>query len=105
METRAEGVLRVRVVYATADKQVVRDLAVSTGTCVRDAVSASGLLERFPEIRPPETAVGIFGRRVGWDDPVADGDRVEIYRPLRIDPKEARRRRARVGSGRPPRAE
>jgi len=98
MAARAEDALRVRVVYATAREQVVRELMVSIGTRVHDAVSASGLLEQFPEIRPPETAVGIFGRRVGWDDPVADGDRVEIYRPLRVDPKEARRRRARVGS-------
>lgn len=95
MAGRAEGLLRVQVVYATTREQVVRDMTVSTGTRVRDAVSASGLLERFAEIRPLETPVGIFGRRVGWDDAVADGDRIEIYRPLSIDPKEARRRRAR----------
>jgi putative ubiquitin-RnfH superfamily antitoxin RatB of RatAB toxin-antitoxin module len=52
---------------------------------VRDALAASGLAG---------DAFGIFGKRVGLNQPLADGDRVEIYRPLVVDPKEARRRRA-----------
>jgi len=57
------------------------------GATVRDAVAASGLAVDW-------SAVGIFGRRVAAEAPVSDGDRVEIYRPLVNDPKEARRRRA-----------
>ena len=53
---------------------------------VRDALAASGL---------QGNQVGIFGKRVAMDTRLADGDRVEIYRPLKLDPKEARRRRAR----------
>ena len=80
--------LRVEVVYASDRKADVVIVRLPAGATVRDAVVASGLAVDW-------NAVGIFGRRVAADAPVADGDRVEIYRPLLDDPKEARRRRAR----------
>ena len=58
------------------------------------AIRASGLLDRFQQWRLPELVVGVFGKKVNLDTLLADGDRVEIYQPLQIDPKEARRLRA-----------
>lgn len=88
-------VVDVEVAYAGPGGQAVIPLQVPAGTTVMAAIERSGLLERFPEIDWAVNTVGVFGRRV---DPVAvvrDGDRVEIYRPLAADPREARRARAR----------
>lgn len=70
-------------------------LTLAAGVRVRDAVEHSRLLRKFPEIDPQQCQLGIFGRRIQPDAVLRDGDRVEIYRALRIDPKEARRLRAR----------
>ena len=86
--------LRVDVVYAKPDTQVVVELQVPPGVTVTEAIRRSGLLERFPEIDLEKHGVGIFGELVGLDDPLRDGDRVEIYRPLLADPKAMRRERA-----------
>ena len=59
-----------------------------------DAVRASGVLERHPELAEGEPLLGIWGRACAPEAPLADGDRVEIYRPLTMDPNEARRLRA-----------
>ncbi len=88
----------VEVAYAKPDEQVLLSLEVEPGTTVRQAVEQSGLLERFPEIDPGgENKVGIFGRLTKLDAALRAGDRVEIYRPLKADPKEVRRRRAAEG--------
>ena len=60
-----------------------------------DAVRASGLIERWPELAACAPTIGIWGRAAAADTPLRDGDRVELYRPLAIDPQEARRLRAR----------
>jgi putative ubiquitin-RnfH superfamily antitoxin RatB of RatAB toxin-antitoxin module len=60
-----------------------------------DAVRASGLLERHPELGLGEPLIGIWGRACAPETLLADGDRVEVYRPLTMDPNEARRLRAR----------
>jgi putative ubiquitin-RnfH superfamily antitoxin RatB of RatAB toxin-antitoxin module len=60
-----------------------------------DAVRASGVLERYPELSVSEPSVGIWGRACPLDTRLSDGDRVELYRPLTMDPNEARRLRAR----------
>ena len=62
------------------------------GTTLREAIAQSRILETIPglELR----AAGVFGQVRGLDEPVAEGERVEIYRPLEADPKEVRRRRA-----------
>lgn len=64
------------------------------GATALDAIRASGFLDRFAELDLGRQAVGIWGRAVALDAGVAAGDRVEIYRPLPVDAKEARRRRA-----------
>lgn len=87
--------LRVEVVYAQRDAQCLIQLEVSAGTTVHDAVRQSGLLKKFPEIDAVNSQLGIFGRPVAPQQPLRDGDRVEIYRRLQIDPKQARRERTR----------
>ena len=87
--------MRVEVVYARPDRQSVVALRLAPGATVRDAIAASGLLERHREIDPASVQAGLFGTRVRLERVLAEGDRVEILRPLAVDPKEARRRRAR----------
>ena len=86
--------IRVQVAYARADQQLVLTVDVPMDASVERAIRDSGILARFPEIDLERQAVGIFGARVALDDVVQAGDRIEIYRPLQVDPKEARRRRA-----------
>ena len=74
---------------AYPDGAQARSLNLPAGATVRDALAASGF-----EPRLEGHAFGIFGKRVELDRRLNDGDRVEIYRPLVLDPKEARRRRA-----------
>jgi putative ubiquitin-RnfH superfamily antitoxin RatB of RatAB toxin-antitoxin module len=90
----SERRLRIEVAYARAPEPLVVTLEVPAGSTVREAIAASGVLERCPGIELARCGVGVFGRPRGLDDPVADGDRVEVYRPLPQDPKELRRRRA-----------
>jgi len=87
--------MKVEVVYATAKQQKVIELTLSESSTVRDAVVQSALGDSYPEIELGKTPVGIFGEKVGYDTVLQHGDRVEIYRPLIVDPMEARRLRAR----------
>lgn len=91
--TPAATPLQVEVVFSPAPRQVqVVALALAAGSTVADALRASGLLERHA-LAPEALQVGVWGRlqRPGW--PLRAGDRIEIYRPLTVDPKEARRQR------------
>ena len=94
---RAEAGPLMRIAVACSPRPgaaVEVDVDIAAGTKVLDAIRASGLLERFPEIDISTQSVGIWGRRCALDTIVKAGDRVEIYRPLAVDPMEARRRRA-----------
>lgn len=91
----AESVLiDISVAYGSADRVRLVNLKVAPGTTVEQAILASGILSLCPEIDLAVNRVGIFNRARALTDPVAAGDRIEIYRPLVADPKEARRRRA-----------
>lgn len=83
--------LRVEVVYALPERQWLVALSLPLSATVREAVVASGLLQRLPDIDLDELTLGVFGTVVAHDQALRDGDRVEIYRPLKIDPREARR--------------
>jgi putative ubiquitin-RnfH superfamily antitoxin RatB of RatAB toxin-antitoxin module len=85
---------RIEVVYATPDRQALYVVNVAAGGTVRDAIERSGVLAAFPEIDLARNRVGIHGRLATLATAVCDEDRVEILRPLRADPKEARRQRA-----------
>jgi uncharacterized protein len=88
------GLIEIEVAYAKPEEQVIVTINVPQGTTVGQAVILSGLLERFPEISQSELKTGIFGVSCKPEQIVREGDRVEIYRPLIHDPKEARRQRA-----------
>lgn len=87
----------IEVVYALAGRQRVVRLPLSQPISAAEAVQASGLLEEFPELAGKLLALGIFGRRVDGRQLLRAGDRVEIYRPLKVDPREARRAAAQPG--------
>lgn len=89
--------LRIEVVFADADRQELLSLDVKQGSCVDDVIRISRLPGKFPRINFAELQVGIWGRIVDRSHRVREGDRVEIYRPLAIDPREARRRYAAEG--------
>lgn len=87
--------LRVEVVYAFAQTQDLVALELAQGAVAREAVEASGLLVRHAELDAARLRLGVFGRLIRPEQLLEDGDRVEILRPLAMDPREARRLRAR----------
>jgi len=87
----------VEVVYAMPSQQVLRRVTLPAGSTVMQAVEASGIAQAVAGLVVDPERLGIFSRKVAPDQVVGEGDRVEIYRPLTLDPKEARRRRAHEG--------
>ncbi len=94
---RVEGpatALRIRVVIDRGPHRVEHvDLVLDAGSTVADAIRASGLDERRDDMAADTLAVAVWGRLRGATHPLRDRDRVELLRPLQIDPMEARRRR------------
>jgi len=91
--------MRVEVVYADAARQHCVSVELGPGASIADAVAAAGDTTGFPAIEAGDIRVGIFGKLAAPETPLHEGDRVEIYRPLLVDPKQARRRRAQKKSG------
>lgn len=83
--------LRIEVCYGDRDEQLVIALKVPVGTAVMQAIELSNILVKVPQIDLSNNPVGIFSRKVSLSQVLRDGDRVEIYRPLLIDPKQIRR--------------
>lgn len=91
--------LRISMIYANAPRTVQEAvLDMAPGTTVLHALEQSGWLVRFPEIRAQDLPVGVWGRKISRHTQLRGGDRVEVYRELRVDPKVARRERF-VGQG------
>jgi len=88
--------IEIEVVYGLAHKQKLIRLTVEQGTTVRQGAALSALDKEFPELNIAESKLGIFGKTVRNPDAevLKEGDRIEIYRPLLIDPKAARANRA-----------
>jgi uncharacterized protein len=86
----------VTVVYASADACHVLHVELESGATIGQAIDASGLLALAPELRRGALDVGVWNRVATLDAVVRAGDRIEVYRPLTVDPKEARRIRADV---------
>ena len=86
--------MNIEIVYALPDRQVLLSLDVTDGATVADVIAGSGLAQRFPDVDFGSLQTGVWGRPVERDRRVREGDRVELYRPLEIDPKEARRLKA-----------
>ncbi len=85
------GRIRVSVVYLRPGLTFERHLSLPAGATVGAAIAASGVLDEIPELAGQPVQVGVFSRLRALGDALDDGDRVEIYQPLTIDPKEARR--------------
>jgi putative ubiquitin-RnfH superfamily antitoxin RatB of RatAB toxin-antitoxin module len=91
----AEHTIHVEVVYAEADRTILRCLEVAEGSTAIQAIDASGITGLLPDGVINPALLGIFSSKVTPNHVLRDGDRIEIYRRLQFDPMEARRRRAR----------
>lgn len=87
--------MRVELAYADSAREILMGLEVRPSSTVLDCVESSGLFRLVPDLRDAGVGFAVFGRRVEPTDPVSKGDRIEVLLPLEIDPKEARRLRAR----------
>ncbi|BDD94452.1 UPF0125 protein [Pandoraea sp. NE5] len=87
------GEVNVEVCYALPAEQTIVALTLSQGATMREAIERSGLPQRFPELDMSRMKAGVFGKLRALDAAVEDGDRIEIYRALKADPKLARQRR------------
>ncbi|HET6604784.1 MAG TPA: RnfH family protein [Xanthomonadaceae bacterium] len=87
--------IRVEVVYALPQRSWRIELELPAGATVADALAAADLQARIPGARIDPERLAIFARSVTEEQPLSDGDRIEVLRPLQCDPKEVRRRRAR----------
>ena len=87
----------VEVVFALPERQALLEVSLPEGASVADAIAASGISAAFPDFALDELEAAIWGRVVNRDTPLKAGDRVELYRPLELDPKEARRQLAAAG--------
>jgi hypothetical protein len=85
--------MNVGVCYAEVDRQMWMRLEVPDNSTVEQAILLSGVLKAYPEINLATQKVGIFGKIATLETPVKDGDRVEIYRPITVDPQTVQRRR------------
>ncbi len=86
--------MQVEIVVAQPDRQVLERLEIEEGATVGDVIRRSRIARHFPGIDLGSLQTGVWGRPVDRDHRVVEGDRVELYRPLEIDPKEARRLKA-----------
>jgi uncharacterized protein len=89
--------MKFEVAYGRMDEQALLLVEADSPLTVEQAIERSGIQRRFPEIDLSQYKVGIFGKAVKLDAVLTEGDRVEIYRPLIADPKEARKKRAAEG--------
>ena len=86
--------MQVEIVFALPQRQVLLNVSVPEGASVADVFAASGIARRFPDHDLDTYQAGIWGHPVDRDRRVREGDRVEVLRPLEIDPREARRLKA-----------
>lgn len=89
--------ITVEVAYALPHQQLIIPVQVTPETTAEQAIQASNIISKFPEIDLAKNQVGIFGKLTKLDTPLRHMDRVEIYRPLIADPKEVRKQRAADG--------
>lgn len=93
--------IKISLCYASGPNPLLRALEVDAGTTIGEAIELSGMLQDAPEINLVTMPVGIYGKKKTLDTVLQARDRVEIYRPLIVDPKNARRRRAKKDTAAP----
>jgi uncharacterized protein len=91
--------IEIEVIYALPDRQMRYKVVLKEGGTVENAIRACSILRDHPEIDITQCGVGVFGKIVEPSMQLCNHDRVEIYRPLLVDPKEARRKRLKLSSG------
>ncbi|WP_026816170.1 RnfH family protein [Arenimonas composti] len=89
--------MRVEIVYALPDRCARVEVTLPAGATVADALRAANLAETMPEAEVDPARLAVYGRLATAEAALHDGDRIELLRPLRVDPKQARRRRATGG--------
>ena len=87
----------IEVAYALPQKQIIIPIKIKAGVTAEEAIKASGIIKKFPEIDLKINQIGIFGKLTQLDHVMRERDRIEIYRPLIADPKEISRQRAAEG--------
>ena len=86
--------VKIEIAYMSPNHQILIALNVPNNTTIEEAILLSDLLQQSPEVDLQKNAVGIFSHKVNLQQQIQAGDRIEIYRDLKIDPKVARRLRA-----------
>lgn len=94
---KSQPEITVEVAYALPHEQLIIPIKMQDGVTAEQAIYASGILKKFPEIDLATNQIGIFGKLTKPDTVLRHLDRVEIYRPLIADPKEVRKQRAADG--------
>jgi len=92
--TEQDASFTLEIAYATPERQMIVEQQVAPGTTARMAVLQSDIDRYFSQLNKQKDDLGVFGKPVPDDYQVQPGDRIEIYRPLKADPKEVRKRRA-----------
>jgi putative ubiquitin-RnfH superfamily antitoxin RatB of RatAB toxin-antitoxin module len=88
--------IRINVIYSSGPRHTREKwVTLDDGASLLQALQASGVLREFPEIDLAQASVGVWSRKAALRQLLRDNDRVEIYRPLTVDPKVARRERFR----------
>lgn len=88
--------ISIEIAYTNETVQKITSLEVDSGTTVKQAINISGITDKYPEIISGQYQFGVYGKKVSEDAVLMNFDRIEIYRPLKISPKEARRLRAKM---------
>lgn len=94
MSLKSTSEIIVEIAYANRDVQLIIAVYLPTTANVKDAITASGILLKFPEIDLTINRIGIFGKFCNLEKKLRHNDRIEIYRPLSVDPKQLRRQNA-----------
>jgi putative ubiquitin-RnfH superfamily antitoxin RatB of RatAB toxin-antitoxin module len=97
LNSTSEQHIMVEVAYALPHQQLIIPISVPLQTTAEEAIQASGILKKFPEIDLSVSQIGVFGKLTKLETPLRNLDRIEIYRPLIADPKEVRKQRAADG--------
>lgn len=88
------NLISVEVIHLSKIREFRKTIRIPGGSTVRDAISHSRIESEFPDLKIDKNTVGVFSRKVGLDHLLEEGDRVEIYRPLKLSPNEIRKLRA-----------
>lgn len=91
--------MQIEIIYLAQNVEFIRSVEIQSGTTVGSAIKASGLLALYTDVSLERNNVGIYGKAVSLDKVLNEGDRIEIYQPLLMDPMEARRLREQQRAG------